>query len=73
MGLAGHPSAEVQIDRGAAIAQTIARAAARDVILVAGKGHETTQEIGGIKTLFSDRDHALRALQARPRLVGAHA
>jgi len=73
VGLAGHPSAEVQIDRGAAIAQTIARAAARDVILVAGKGHETTQEIGGIKTLFSDRDHALRALQARPRLVGAHA
>jgi len=72
VGLVGHPGAEVQVDRGTAIAQTIARAAASDVILVAGKGHEATQDIGGVKTLFSDRDHALRALQARPRLE-AHA
>ncbi len=72
VGLAGHPNAEVQVDRGAAIAQTIARAAASDVILVAGKGHEATQDIGGVKTPFSDLDHALRALQTRPRL-GAHA
>jgi UDP-N-acetylmuramoyl-L-alanyl-D-glutamate--2,6-diaminopimelate ligase len=72
VGLAGHPNAEVQVDRGAAIAQTIARAAASDVILVAGKGHEATQDIDGVKTPFSDLDHALRALQTRPRL-GAHA
>jgi len=65
VGLTGHPGTEVQVDRGAAIAQTVARAAASDVILPAGKGHEATQDIGGIKTLFSDRDHALRALQAR--------
>ncbi|MEI7515955.1 MAG: UDP-N-acetylmuramoyl-L-alanyl-D-glutamate--2,6-diaminopimelate ligase [Betaproteobacteria bacterium] len=66
VGVASHTSAEVQVDRGVAIAQTIARAAANDVILVAGKGHEATQDIGGMKTPFSDRDHALRALQARP-------
>jgi UDP-N-acetylmuramoyl-L-alanyl-D-glutamate--2,6-diaminopimelate ligase len=53
------------VDRGAAIANAIARAKAADVILVAGKGHEETQDIGGIKTAFSDRDHALQALQAR--------
>ncbi len=66
-GLAGHPQPEVQVDRGAAIANAIARAQAADVILVAGKGHEETQDIGGIKTAFSDRTHALQALAARPR------
>ena len=64
-GLAGQPQPEVQVDRGAAIANAIARAKAADVILVAGKGHEETQDIGGVKTAFSDRDHALQALQAR--------
>jgi UDP-N-acetylmuramoyl-L-alanyl-D-glutamate--2,6-diaminopimelate ligase len=64
-GLAGHPQPEVQVDRGAAIANAIDRAKAADVILVAGKGHEQTQEIAGVKTAFSDRAHALQALQAR--------
>jgi len=64
-GLAGQPQPEVQVDRGAAIANAIARAKAADVILVAGKGHEETQDIGGVKTAFSDRAHALQALQAR--------
>lgn len=68
-GLAGHPQPEVQVDRGAAIANAIARAKAADVILVAGKGHEETQDTAGVKTAFSDRAHALQALQARgPRL-----
>jgi UDP-N-acetylmuramoyl-L-alanyl-D-glutamate--2,6-diaminopimelate ligase len=64
-GLAGQPQPEVQVDRGAAIANAIARAKAADVILVAGKGHEETQEIAGVKTAFSDRAHALKALAAR--------
>jgi len=67
-GLAGHRPPDVQVDRSAAIANTIARAKAADVILVAGKGHEETQEIAGVKTAFSDRAHALQALNARPRL-----
>jgi UDP-N-acetylmuramoyl-L-alanyl-D-glutamate--2,6-diaminopimelate ligase len=53
----------VQPDRAQAIAQTIQRAAAQDVVLLAGKGHEATQEIAGIKTAFSDRAHAVTALQ----------
>ncbi len=69
-GLAGQPQPEVQVDRGAAIANAIARAQVADVILVAGKGHEETQDIGGIKTAFSDRAHALQALSAR---LEAHA
>jgi UDP-N-acetylmuramyl tripeptide synthase len=64
-GLAGHPQPEVQVDRSAAIASAIHRATAADVILLAGKGHEATQEISGVKTPFSDREHALQALAAR--------
>jgi UDP-N-acetylmuramyl-tripeptide synthetase len=64
--LLGLPSCHtlvVQADRALAIAQTIAQADAGDVILLAGKGHETTQEIAGVKTAFSDRTHAQHALQ----------
>lgn len=64
-GMAGQPRPEVQVDRGAAIADAIARAARSDVILVAGKGHEETQDVGGTKTPFSDRAHALQALASR--------
>jgi UDP-N-acetylmuramyl tripeptide synthase len=32
-------------------------------VLLAGKGHEATQEIAGVKTAFSDRIHAAAALQ----------
>jgi UDP-N-acetylmuramoyl-L-alanyl-D-glutamate--2,6-diaminopimelate ligase len=65
-GVAGQLRAEVQVDRGTAIAHAIARAARTDVILVAGKGHEETQDMGGLKTPFSDRAHALQALAAWP-------
>jgi UDP-N-acetylmuramoyl-L-alanyl-D-glutamate--2,6-diaminopimelate ligase len=42
-------------DRRAAIAEAIARAGAGDVVLVAGKGHETGQEIAGVVHPFDDR------------------
>jgi len=71
-GLAGHHQPEVEVDRSAAIYSAISRAAAADVILLAGKGHEATQDISGVKTPFSDREHALRALAARPK-PGLHA
>ena len=64
--LLGLPSCKtlvVEPDRAQAIAQTIQRAAEQDVVLLAGKGHEATQEIAGIKTAFSDRAHAAAALQ----------
>jgi len=52
-------------DRAIAILQTIRAAAAEDLIVLAGKGHEATQEIAGKKRPFSDQDHALLALAAR--------
>jgi UDP-N-acetylmuramoyl-L-alanyl-D-glutamate--2,6-diaminopimelate ligase len=42
-------------DRKAAILWTLAHAKAGDVVIVAGKGHETTQEIAGVKYPFDDR------------------
>lgn len=52
-------------NRADAISQTIASAGADDVILLAGKGHETYQEIDGVRHPFSDTEQAERALQSR--------
>jgi UDP-N-acetylmuramoyl-L-alanyl-D-glutamate--2,6-diaminopimelate ligase len=52
-------------DRANAILQTVRGAAREDVVLLAGKGHEATQEIMGKKRVFSDQDHARLALAAR--------
>jgi UDP-N-acetylmuramoyl-L-alanyl-D-glutamate--2,6-diaminopimelate ligase len=49
----------------------VAQAQVADVVLIAGKGHETTQEIAGVKHPFSDVEHARRALVARLALEGA--
>jgi len=44
-------------DRASAIMTAIRNADVRDIVLVAGKGHETTQEIKGKKFDFSDQEH----------------
>jgi UDP-N-acetylmuramoyl-L-alanyl-D-glutamate--2,6-diaminopimelate ligase len=44
-------------DRAAAIMAAIRHADVRDIVLVAGKGHETTQEIGDKRFDFSDQEH----------------
>jgi UDP-N-acetylmuramoyl-L-alanyl-D-glutamate--2,6-diaminopimelate ligase len=62
LGLPSCNTLQVQPDRALAIAHTIAHAAPEDVVLLAGKGHEATQEIAGVKTAFSDRAHASQAL-----------
>ena len=59
------PAAEVIEDRAAAIRRTILQAAASDVVLLAGKGHEPYQEIAGVRRPFSDIDEARAALAAR--------
>ena len=64
-GLAGHPAVDVVIDRAEAITLAIRDAAVEDVIVVAGKGHESTQTVAGTTKSMSDRDlaraaHALR-------------
>lgn len=56
-----HP-ALVQADRKAAIEQTIAQAQAQDIVLIAGKGHETYQDVQGVKHHFSDFEVAQDAL-----------
>ena len=63
-GLSRPEVAQVQADRAAAIADTLRLAQARDVVLLAGKGHENYQEIKGVKFAFSDRDQAQAALDA---------
>ena len=56
--------AHVQIDRRSAIGWAIAQAGAGDVVLIAGKGHETTQVLGNIATPFDDLAVARAALEA---------
>ncbi len=51
--------------RAAAIAHAVQHAAANDVILLAGKGHEDYQDIGGVKHPFSDLEQAAAALARR--------
>ncbi|HEY0294905.1 MAG TPA: bifunctional UDP-N-acetylmuramoyl-L-alanyl-D-glutamate--2,6-diaminopimelate ligase MurE/UDP-N-acetylmuramoyl-tripeptide--D-alanyl-D-alanine ligase MurF [Bordetella sp.] len=53
---------EIQADRAQAILRAIWSAAAEDVVLLAGKGHETYQEIDGRKLPFDDREWARLAL-----------
>jgi UDP-N-acetylmuramoyl-L-alanyl-D-glutamate--2,6-diaminopimelate ligase len=60
----GAPAARVIEDRALAIKQMIAEAAAEDVVLLAGKGHETEQEIRGQRYPFDDAVHAKTALAA---------
>ena len=53
-------SVEIVPDRREAIRRAVALARTGDLILVAGKGHETYQEAAGVKTHFDDREE-LRA------------
>ena len=55
----------LQPERGRAIADAVAGAGERDVILIAGKGHEPYQEIAGVSHPFSDTDAATAALRQR--------
>ncbi|WP_231970452.1 UDP-N-acetylmuramoyl-L-alanyl-D-glutamate--2,6-diaminopimelate ligase [Polynucleobacter necessarius] len=52
-------STKVQVitDRASAILAAVRHAGTQDIVLVAGKGHETTQEIAGKKFDFSDQEH----------------
>lgn len=52
-------------DRAAAIAATVAGADASTVIVIAGKGHETYQDIQGVRHPLDDRELAAAAIQRR--------
>jgi UDP-N-acetylmuramyl tripeptide synthase len=55
----------IESDRAVAIQTLVDRADAKDVVLVAGKGHETYQEIQGVRHAFSDVEQVQTALQRR--------
>ncbi|MDQ3618300.1 MAG: UDP-N-acetylmuramoyl-L-alanyl-D-glutamate--2,6-diaminopimelate ligase [Pseudomonadota bacterium] len=55
----------MQRDRAAAIARAIGEAGPDDIVLIAGKGHESCQEIDGIQHPFDDTEIARAQLAAR--------
>ncbi len=54
---------EVDLDRRSAIESAIAASEPGDVVVIAGKGHEQGQDIGGVVHPFDDRDVARAALR----------
>jgi UDP-N-acetylmuramoyl-L-alanyl-D-glutamate--2,6-diaminopimelate ligase len=53
----------VEADRRAAIKKAVAMASAGDTVVIAGKGHETYQEIKGVKHPFDDKVEAGNAIK----------
>ena len=64
--LEGAPDAEVEPDRAAAIELALAGAGYGDVVVIAGKGHEQGQEVGGAVIPFDDRAVAAEVLRRLP-------
>ncbi len=58
------PATEIRIDadRASAIASAISEARRDDIVVIAGKGHESTQEVAGVHHPFNDVDVAKSAL-----------
>ena len=48
-------------DRATAIASALSQAQKGDVVIIAGKGHETYQDIAGVKHHFDDREEVIKA------------
>ena len=68
-GTRGFDTPVVEIaDRSQAIDAAIAQASERDTILLAGRGHETIQEVAGVPIELDDRVEARRALRKRARV-----
>ncbi|MEA2163955.1 MAG: UDP-N-acetylmuramoyl-L-alanyl-D-glutamate--2,6-diaminopimelate ligase [Thermoanaerobaculia bacterium] len=65
-GMKGATNYERIADRREAIARAIDGAADDDVIVIAGKGHESYQVVGDQVIHFDDREEAERALQSKP-------
>jgi len=59
----GHRRVWVEQDRAEAIRQALSMAGRGDLVLIAGKGHETYQIVGTKKRHFDDREVALKILR----------
>lgn len=64
-GIARANQVSVELDRSAAIAEAIQQAHAEDVVLIAGKGHETVQWLGQQAIPYSDREQVEQQLLRR--------
>lgn len=64
-GMSNPEKAIIERNRKKAIAYAIANAEPGDVVVIAGKGHETYQDVGGSRLIFSDANQVRLALQAR--------
>jgi UDP-N-acetylmuramoyl-L-alanyl-D-glutamate--2,6-diaminopimelate ligase len=64
-GLVGARAVVVELDRRKAIAGAIAGARSGDIVVIAGKGHETYQIVGEVTRHFDDREEAKEALALR--------
>jgi len=65
------PGQDAIVDRRQAIRTAIGNAGPQDIVVLAGKGHETYQEINGVKYPFSDVEEALKALDERKKRASA--
>jgi len=61
-GLSGRACVREEPDRRRAIASAIGDARVDDLVVIAGKGHESYQEVAGVRAPFSDREIALEYL-----------
>ena len=63
---------EVVIDRAKAIKTALDMAKKGDTVLIMGKGHETYQEVNGVRSHFDDREEVLKyyvVKQGKKKLV----
>jgi UDP-N-acetylmuramoyl-L-alanyl-D-glutamate--2,6-diaminopimelate ligase len=56
-------------DRAEAISYAVKNSLSGDIILIAGKGHETTQQFSDRVIEFDDRKHAAKALRDRSQII----
>jgi UDP-N-acetylmuramoyl-L-alanyl-D-glutamate--2,6-diaminopimelate ligase len=64
-GLGDHTGLVIELDRRRAIESAIREAGPRDVVVVAGRAHEATQEIGEVRIPLSDVEVAREAVSPR--------
>lgn len=67
-GMKGHGHISLP-DRAEAIAYAVKNALSGDIVLIAGKGHESTQQFADHAIDFDDRKHASKALRDRAQLI----